>query len=210
MQVGVSYLQLSQPKPAYSRAVVGLGQPHHSGQSIPEEAFMQRLPSFNSRRALALAAGVAATFGLQGQPSAAPAVPFLAHQASYELSLLKSRANPAVDAASGRILYSFTGSPCEGYTTEFRQVSQVDTEGGKSKVSDMRSTSWEDGAGNTYRFKIQTLTDDVETSNVDGYAERSGDKITVKLKQPQTKTFTIDKDTVFPTEQVRRIIDAAR
>ena len=174
---------------------------------------MQRLPHRKSQRLLALAGSVVAAVGLDAVANgliAAPAVPFLAHQASYELSLLKSRANPAVDAASGRILYSFTGSLCEGYTTEFRQVSQVDTEGGKSKISDMRSTSWEDAGGNTYRFKIQTITDQVETSSVDGYAERTGDKITVKLKQPQTKTFTIDKDTVFPTEQVRRIIEAAR
>src|SRR5437762_3736376 len=127
---------------------------------------MTRLLHLNSRRLLVLAAGSIAALGLDANQSpspAAPTVPFLGHQASYELSLLKSRANPAVDAASGRILYSFTGSPCEGYTTEFRQVSQVDSEGGKSKVSDMRSTSWEDAAGNTYRFKIQTLTDDVET-----------------------------------------------
>jgi hypothetical protein len=158
----------------------------------------------------AAAAGIAAAVGGTSQAVAAPTVPFLAHQAAYELSLLKSRRNPAVDGASGRILYSFTGSECEGYTTEFRQVSQVDTEGGKSKVSDMRSTSWEDAAGKTYRFHISTVTDQVETSNVDGYAERSGDSVTVKLKQPSARTFTISKDIVFPTEQVRRIIDAAR
>jgi hypothetical protein len=154
--------------------------------------------------------GVALALGAEHQAMAAPAVPFLAHQAAYELSLLKSRRNPAVDGASGRILYSFTGSECEGYTTEFRQVSKVDTEGGKSKVSDMRSTSWEDAAAKTYRFHIATTTDQVETSSVDGYAERTGDTVTVKLKQPSAKTFTLGKDIVFPTEQVRRIIDAAR
>ena len=159
---------------------------------------------------LVAAAGVTIALGAIPQAVAAPAVPFLAHQAAYELSLLKSRRNPAVDGASGRILYSFTGSECEGYTTEFRQVSQVDTEGGKSKVSDMTSTSWEDAAGKTYRFHISTVTDQVETSNVDGYAERTGDTVTVKLKQPSARTFTISKDIVFPTEQVRRIIDAAR
>lgn len=161
---------------------------------------------------LGLVAGVGVTIALGANQAAvaAPTVPFLAHQAAYELSLLKSRRSPAVDGASGRILYSFTGSECEGYTTEFRQVSQVDTEGGKSKLSDMRSNSWEDAAGKTYRFHISTTTDQVVTSNVDGYAERTGDGIAVKLKQPSARTFTIGKDVVFPTEQVRRIIDAAR
>ncbi len=169
-------------------------------------------PVSSCRMAMGLVAGVGVVIALGAvhQAVAAPAVPFLAHQAAYDLSLLKSRRNPSVDGASGRILYSFTGSECEGYTTEFRQVSEVDTEGGKSKLSDMRSTSWEDAAGKTYRFHISTLTDQVETSNVDGSAERTADAITVKLKQPAAKTFTISKDIVFPTEQVRRIIDAAR
>ncbi len=74
----------------------------------------------------------------------------------------------------------------------------------------MRSTSWEDGDGKTYRFKIDTRTNDTDSSSVDGVAERSADGITVKLKQPVAKTFTLDKDIVFPTEQVRRIIEAAK
>ncbi len=43
-------------------------------------------------------------------------------------------------------------------------------------------------------------------------AWRSGPatQITVKLKQPVAKTFTLDGDTVFPTEQIQRIIAAAR
>jgi hypothetical protein len=51
---------------------------------------------------------------------------------------------------------------------------------------------------------------DSEASPVDGVAERVGDHVTVKLKQPQAKTFTLDGDTVFPTQQIQRIIEAAR
>jgi len=51
---------------------------------------------------------------------------------------------------------------------------------------------------------------DVESGPVDGIAERVGDHITVKLKQPQTKTFTLDGSTVFPTEQIQHIITAAK
>src|SRR5579864_5187215 len=127
---------------------------------------MTKLLQLKSRKhvLLCLTAGASVVLGFDATRQelfAAPAVSFLAHQAAYDLTLFKSRRNPAVDAATGRILYSFSGSECEGYTTEFRQVSQVDTEGGKSKLSDMRSTSWEDAAGKTYRFKIETLTDQV-------------------------------------------------
>jgi hypothetical protein len=51
---------------------------------------------------------------------------------------------------------------------------------------------------------------DADSSPVDGIAERTGDHITVKLKQPQVKTFTLDGSTVFPTEQIQRIIAAAK
>src|SRR6267142_926567 len=145
-----------------------------------------------------------------GRADAAASGPFLAHQALYELTLVKSRGSNAINSVRGRILYNFSGSTCEGYTSEFRQVSELDSGEGKVTLSDLRSTSWEDGAGKSYRFKIDARMNDADASPVDGIAERSGDHITVKLNQPETKTFTLDGATVFPTEQIQRIIAAAR
>ncbi len=136
--------------------------------------------------------------------------PFLAHQALYDLSLVKSRGGAAINDARGRILYSFSGSACEGYTSDFRQVSELDSGEGKVTLSDLRSTSWEDSTGKTYRFKIDTRMNGADPSAVDGVAERTGDQVTIKLKQPVAKTFTLDGHTVFPTDQIRRIIAAAR
>ncbi len=135
---------------------------------------------------------------------------FLSHQALYELSLVKSRGSNAVNAARGRILYNFSGSACEGYTSEFRQVSELNNGEGRMTLSDLRSTSWEDAAGKSYRFKIDTRMNDSEAPPVDGMAERVGNRITVKLKQPVAKTFDLEGSIVFPTEQIHRIIDAAR
>ena len=155
--------------------------------------------------AVAMAAGFA-----PGRADAAASGAFLPHQALYELSLLKSRGSNAINSARGRILYNFSGSACEGYTSEFRQVSELDSGEGKVTLSDLRSTSWEDGAGKSYRFKIDSRMNDTDTSPVDGVAERIGDHITVKLTQPAAKTFTLDGATVFPTEQIERIVAAAR
>ncbi|MEA2793327.1 MAG: hypothetical protein QOI87_707, partial [Bradyrhizobium sp.] len=152
----------------------------------------------------AAAAFVSGSFG--GRVEAAASGPFLAHQALYELSLVKSRGSNSINSARGRILYNFSGSTCEGYTSEFRQVSELDSGEGKVTLSDLRSTSWEDGAGKSYRFKIDARMNDADSTPVDGIAERSGDHITVKLKQPETKTFMLDGATVFPTEQIQRII----
>jgi hypothetical protein len=161
-------------------------------------------------QALRISLGVLAISALACAPTKAATAPFLPHQALYELSLVKSRSSSPINSARGRILYDFTGSVCEGYTSEFRQVSELDLGEGKVTLSDLRSTSWEDGAGKTYRFKIETRMNDADASPVDGIAERSGDHITVKLKQPVVKTFTLDGSTVFPTEQIERIIAAAK
>jgi hypothetical protein len=159
---------------------------------------------------LLTAAVVAAASGSAGgRAEAAAGGPFLSHQALYELSLLKSRGSAAINSARGRILYNFSGSACEGYTSEFRQVSELDS-GEKVTLSDLRSTSWEDGAGKSYRFKIDSRMNESDSTPVDGIAERSGDHIDVKLKQPVSKTFTLDGATVFPTEQIQRIIAAAK
>lgn len=148
--------------------------------------------------------------GTAGQAAAAAGAAFLPHQALYDLSLMKSRGSAAIDSARGRILYNFSGSACEGYTSEFRQVSELNSGEGKVTLSDLRSTTWEDGAGKSFRFKIDSRMNESDSSPVDGIAERTGDHITVKLRQPETKTFTLDGATVFPTEQIQRIIAAAR
>jgi EipB-like len=173
---------------------------------------MTRCFRFSPAQSLALSMVLGAVgSGLAAGQGATPAgAAFLPHQALYELSLLKSRGSATIDSARGRILYSFSGNACEGYTSEFRQVSELNSGEGKVTLSDLRSTSWEDGAGKSYRFKITTRMNDADSSPVDGVAERDGDHITVKLKQPEAKTFTLDGATVFPTEQIERIIAAAR
>ena len=160
-----------------------------------------------SRTSLAMLA-VAVLIGSPGK--AAAGVPFLPHQALYDLSLVKSRGSSSINNARGRILYNFSGNACEGYTSEFRQVSELEVGEGKTTLSDLRSTSWEDGAGKSYRFKIDSRMNEGASSPVDGIAERTGGQITVKLTQPEAKTFTLDGSTVFPTEQIQRIIAAAK
>jgi hypothetical protein len=175
---------------------------------------MARLPRIAPRDVAALAltfAAIAAAPGLAGgRAEAAAGIPFLPHQALYDLSLVKARGSNAINSARGRILYNFSGSACDGYTSEFRQVSELESGEDRVTLSDLRSTSWEDGAGKSFHFKIETRMNDSDANSVDGVAERVGGHVTVKLKQPQAKTFTLDGDTVFPTQQIQRIIEAAR
>jgi hypothetical protein len=147
--------------------------------------------------------------GLAGAPAAAAVGGFLPHQAQYDLDLVKARGSNINDAR-GRILYKFSGSACEGYTTEFKQFSELESGEDKVTETELSSTTWEEGSGKSYRFKIDARMNDADSSPVAGVAERTGDHITVKLKQPEARTFTLDGSTVFPIQLIQRIIAAAR
>ncbi len=138
------------------------------------------------------------------------AVALASHRAVYELKLLNTRGKRPLQAVHGRILYDFSGSPCEGYALQFRQVSELDNGEGKSSVSDLRATTWEDGTGKRLRFFSENYLDNELHDAVNGEAERQRDRVDVKLTKPADKALKFDGDSVFPTEHVRNIIAAAR
>ena len=132
------------------------------------------------------------------------------HRAVYDLKLSTTRGKRSMSAVRGRILYDFSGSACEGYALQFRQVSELDSGEGKVAVSDLRATSWEDGAAKRLRFHSRNFFDDSLRDSVDGQAEREQDSVAVELTEPSKKKLDFKTDVAFPTEHVRRVIAAAR
>jgi EipB-like len=158
----------------------------------------------------AIAIAALTTSHLAAAVPSSDAVAFAPHRAVYDLTLLKSRGSSGVDALRGRILYDFTGNSCEGYELQFRQVSEFDSREGKPALRDLRSTTWEDGAAQKFRFSSENLLNDQRTDSVDGHAERGNSAVKVSLSKPTDKNFTVPRGVVFPTEHMRRIIAAAR
>ena len=159
-----------------------------------------------------IAAG-AALAGLSGGLAAANAetIPFAAHRAVYDLSLLKSTGRKAPEGVSCRIILEFTGSACEGYVTNFRQVTELQPAEGDAHVADMRSTTFEDAEAKVFDFKIETKVDQITTESIDGTASHSGDgAMSIKLKKPLAAKLDRDNGILFPTEHMRHILDAAR
>jgi hypothetical protein len=140
----------------------------------------------------------------------ADATPLAAHRAVYDLTLANTRGKRAISSVRGRILYDFSGSACEGYALQFRQVSELDSGEGKVIVTDLRSTSWEDGAARRLRFHSQNYVNENLGDAVDGQAEREEGGVAVSLTTPGDKKIDLKSNVVFPTEHVRRIIAAAR
>jgi hypothetical protein len=142
------------------------------------------------------------------QQSAAMAL--ASHRAVYDLKLSSTRGKRSMSAVRGRILYDFSGSACEGYALQFRQVSELDSGEGRVAVSDLRATSWEDGAAKRLRFHSRNYFDDSLRDSVDGQADRGQGSVTIELTEPDKKKLDFKTDVAFPTEHVRRVIAAAR
>lgn len=131
------------------------------------------------------------------------------HRAVYDLKLVKSAGKRPVEAVRGRILYDFSGSACDGYALTFRQVSEIDSGEGRVALSDLRAATWEEGDAKTFRFNSENKINERTVDVVDGAADRAGPGVTVNLTKPMPKKFDLDAKIAFPTEHVRRVIEAA-
>ena len=144
------------------------------------------------------------------EQSATASVALVPHRAVYDLSLGTTRTNSQLASVRGRILYNFGGSACQGYSLEFRQVSELDSGEGKVSTSDLRSTTWEGADAKSFKFTSQNFVDENLLDSVDGRAERETTKTAVALEKPQQKSLSLAAGVVFPTEHMVRAIRAAR
>ena len=159
---------------------------------------------------LTCAAAIAATStGLQAASQEAPAL--AAHRAVYDLKLISSQGSKSPSTARGRIAFDFTGNSCEGYVQNFRQFTELQPAEGPTRISDLRSATYEDGEGRNFRFKVESKVDHGGVDDVDGRAAKSGDgALSVSLSRPRPSKMDLDQAVLFPTEHLRRIIAEAR
>ena len=167
--------------------------------------------------ALRLAAGAFALLLAQSIiPAKASAVlPLASHRAAYDLSLVDSSSPPRASAqtpvaARGLIAYEFRGSPCEGYTSNFRQLTEMERSEGEPFSTQVNAMSFEDADGKSMRFRVDS--DGVpETPPVVGTATRGpGDDLRVELTKPAAKSIDFGHDVLFPTQHIERLIEAAK
>ena len=137
-------------------------------------------------------------------------VPLAVHKAVYELTLLKSLGTKGPTSARGRIAFDFSGSACEGYSQNFRQLTELQPAEGAARVSDMHSATFEDGNDTTFAFSMHTVVDSGVADVVDGRATRASDgSLSTSLTKPVRQRFDLDPEVVFPTAHLQRILAAA-
>ena len=164
------------------------------------------------RTCLLLFASLAAINGARAQT----ALPLAAHRAAYEISLVDSYSAKTPDsqtpvAATGLIGYEFTGSACEGYASNFRQLTQLQRSEGEPISSDIRAITFEEADAKGLRFQIDSQSDGNASPAIVGSARRAeSGGTTVALSKPATETLDLGNDILFPTEHIERIIAKAK
>ncbi len=113
-------------------------------------------------------------------------------------------------SASGLIAYEFRGSACEGYTSNFRQMTEMERSEGDPLSMDVNAMSFEEADGKSMRFRVDThgVT---ATPPVSGTATRGADDdLRVVLNKPAPKSIDFGHDVLFPTQHIERMIEAAK
>ena len=161
-------------------------------------------------RCICIIAGLALLAAATPSWSGPETVRLTPHRIVYDLSLVRGGGSRGVEEAQGRIAYDFGGDACEGYALNYRQVTVLQGAETGSRTSDLRTATFEDGAGKTMHFRTESRMDGELKNLVEGDAEVGGGKLTVRLKQPKPETFSVTAEPLLPTEHIKRLIMAAR
>jgi EipB-like len=166
----------------------------------------------NPRRWLA-ALAIGAVPQLAAAPTWAGAQPVVLapHRAVYDMTLAIARGGAGVTAVSGRMVYELTGSACDGYTQNMRFVTQMTNQKGAVTLTDLRSSSWEEGSGKRFRFNSSQFRDEKPTEATAGDAARpnAADGAKVELTKPVTKHLALPQRVYFPIQHSIALLDAA-
>lgn len=167
------------------------------------------LPSSFRRPALAASVFGAALLTGVAFTSAAQPVVMAAHRATYELTLDDTNGK-GIESARGRIVFEFTGSACEGYTQNFRQVTELSGGDLGTRVSDMRSSTFEEGDGSALTFNTESRIGKAPGEITNGRAQKADGKVTVEITKPAKAKLDVSSAAVFPTVQIKQLIQAGR
>src|SRR6202050_400370 len=188
----------------------GNGQGARVRDRAAEERFRSVAHAFALRAVVVVGALIFAAPSVPAAEAQDAPVVLVPHRAIYELTLGQTRESAQIAGVRGRILYDFAGNACDGYTLQFRQVSELDSGEGKTSTSDLRSTTWEGGDAKNFKFASENFLDQNLVDSVDGNAKRSAAATAVHLVKPEQKVVDLDAAAVFPTQHMLRVIEAAR
>ena len=166
----------------------------------------------STRLPMAAAAGLALLVAVPAVPAAAAPSSLAAHRAVYEIDLADASERSGIEGMTGRMVYDFGGSSCDGYTTSFRFVTRIAT-GGDVRLTDQQTTTFESVEDGVFQFATRSFVDRRQDRDVKGIAEREdgeGDgEVSVELTSPEERALDLPA-TAFPTQHMLELLEAAK
>lgn len=137
----------------------------------------------------------------------ADAATLIPHRAVYDLALDESSDRSGISGISGRMVYEFNGSACDGYTVTFRFVTRIDTDE-VSRLTDQQTTTFEEGSGDSFTFVTRSFIDQSLQKELKGTARHSPSATLVSLEKPESEEMTLE-ETQFPTQHLLELLKKA-
>ena len=111
----------------------------------------------------------------------------------------------------GRMVFEFTGSACDGYSLNMRMVTQMTDSQGQTNLTDLRSSTWEQGDGKKFRFQSAQYLNEKLGDVTMGRAVRAApqEAVKVKLSQPARAELDLSGRIFFPTQHSIALIEKA-
>jgi len=132
----------------------------------------------------------------------------LAHRAVYDLDLGEASEKSGVTGLSGRIVYEFNGSACEGYSTNYRFVTQMDMRE-TQRLNDYQITTFEEGNGKAFNFVTKFFVDQQLDKETKGSASLDDKGVDVSLQKPKQAEIELPVSQ-FPTQHMIELIEKAK
>lgn len=167
---------------------------------------MNHPTSKTSKPVYGVGLAMATLFVLTATSFAAP-IALAPHRAVYDVKLEDATERSGITSMNGRIVYEFRGSACEGYTTNFRFVTQLAVQG-EARVTDQRTSTFEEADGSLFQFVTKTYVNDEFDREVSGVATRNDDAVSVDLTKPESMEIVLSA-AMFPSAHMIDLLKRA-
>jgi EipB-like len=162
-----------------------------------------------------LAAGVAlssaAALGAGAPPLSAAPVNLLPHRAAYRLSLADAESGSGVTQVRGGLVLEWRAA-CDGWLSQQRLGFVAQSDEGPGFTYDVRFSSWESRDNTQLRFNVRSFDGSRMQEEFRGLArlEAPGAKGTARYSLPEGDVVELPAGTIFPTEHVADLVEAAQ
>ncbi|GAA0782482.1 DUF1849 family protein [Roseibium denhamense] len=143
-------------------------------------------------------------------PGSTSSISLAPHRAVYDLRLGESAEQSGVAGVKGRMVYDFSGSACDGYSVNFRFVTEYQDMDGGAQVRDLQSSTFEEPGSASFQFLSKTYVDQKLLEETKGIARSQDNSKQVELQIPAEKTVEFGKEVLFPTEHLLTVLTAAK